>query len=231
MELFLNIDAGELPDEPEALYALAHVVNIACGGHAGDDASMARAARLCRQHGTQAGAHPSYVDREGFGRKPQDVPPERLCEQVRDQCRALERHAAQAGCEVRHLKPHGALYHQANRQLAVAQAVIEGAIEALGREVRIIGPPSGFLAQQARAAGLRFSGEEFPDRGHLPGGALIPRGQPGDIVTDPQQVRAAALELSRRPGVETLCVHGDSPGALQLARAVRDAIEELRRTP
>jgi len=228
MELFLNIDAGELPDEPEELYALAHVANIACGGHVGDDDSMTRALERCARFGAQAGAHPSFEDRKGFGRRALSVPPDTLLEQVREQCYALSQLAIHLGLPLRYVKPHGALYHRAHQDPLVARAVVEGAIAALGPDLRVIGPAGGALEAEARQSGVAFAREEFPDRGHRPDGTLIPRGEPGALVTDPARIREAAAALARRGGVDTLCVHGDSPGAVALARAVRRAIEELQ---
>src|SRR5579859_2894174 len=152
MRVWLNIDAGELPDEPELLVELAHVVNVACGGHAGDDASMLRLARRCAEVGTALGAHPSYADREGFGRRPQAIAPAALRAVVAEQCERLLGHADAAGVRVRFVKPHGALYHAADADRATAEAVVAGAIEVLGYDVTVIGPGGGALADAAARA-------------------------------------------------------------------------------
>ncbi|MCY0997756.1 LamB/YcsF family protein [Myxococcus sp. MISCRS1] len=226
-ECLLNIDLGELPDEDERLYALAHVANIACGAHAGDDASMRRALALCARHGTRAGAHPSYEDREGFGRRALDVPPEALRRQVAHQCARLARLAREERLPVSHAKPHGALYHAANASPALARAVVEGIVEALGTGVTLIGPPTGALADAATDAGLCLAREGFADRGTLPDGSLIPRGQPGAVLTDLARVRENTVRLVTGGGVDTVCVHGDTPGAVELAREVRTTLEAL----
>jgi UPF0271 protein len=226
-ECLLNIDLGELPGEDEQLYALAHVANIACGGHAGDDASMRRALELCARHGTRAGAHPSYEDREGFGRKALDVTPEVMRRQVAGQCARLARLAASQGVPVRYAKPHGALYHAANASPALARAVVEGVVEALGRSLTVIGPGTGALRDAALEAGLAYAREGFADRGTRPDGSLIPRGQPGAVLTDPARARENTLRLATSGGVDTLCVHGDTPGAVELAREVRAMLDAL----
>ena len=226
-ECLLNIDLGEHPGEDEQLYALAHVANIACGGHAGDDASMRRALELCARHGTRVGAHPSYEDREGFGRKALDVTPEVMRRQVAGQCARLARLAASQGVPVRYAKPHGALYHAANASPALARAVVEGVVEALGRSLTIIGPGTGALRDAAREAGLAYAREGFADRGTRPDGSLIPRGQPGAVLTDPARARENTVRLATGGGVDTLCVHGDTPGAVELAREVRAILDAL----
>jgi UPF0271 protein len=225
----LNIDAGELEGEPEELYALADIVNVACGGHAGDEASMTRVLAACANHGTRAGAHPSYVDREGFGRRAQEVAPHVLRAQVSEQCEALLGRAEALGVAVGFVKPHGALYHAADASAELARAVVGGAVEVLGYDVTCIGPAAGALAQAAEAAGIAYAREGFADRGVDARGKLLPRGTPGALVTDPIAAAARAVELASSGVVETICVHGDSPGAVAIARAVRGALEGLSR--
>ena len=215
--MILNVDGGELPDEPEELYAIADVIHVACGGHAGDDASMARVVRACKAHGTRVGAHPSYVDREGFGRRAQAVAPEVLTEQIRAQCAALRAVAEREGTAVSSAKPHGALYHAAHSDRAVADACVRAIRDALG-VVPIVGLPNGALEAAAREAGLPYLVEAFADRGVLPDGSLVPRGQPGALIHDP----ALAAERARTmKGADTICIHGDTPNAVAIARAVR----------
>ena len=227
----LNIDLGELPGEDEQLYALAHLANIACGGHAGDADSMRRALELCERHGTLAGAHPSYADREGFGRKALDVSPEVLRAQVAEQCGQLVALARERGVPVRHAKPHGALYHAANASPVLARAVVDGVVEALGTEVTLVGPGKGALREAAQASGLAYAREGFADRGTLPDGSLIPRGQPGAVLTDVAKARENTVRLATGGAVDTLCVHGDTPGAVVLAREVRAMLDALERPP
>ncbi len=226
-ECLLNIDLGELPDEDEQLYVSAQVANIACGGHAGDEHSMRRALELCARHGTRAGAHPSYEDRANFGRQEVRVAPEVLRAQVAAQCARLRALASEVGVPVRYAKPHGALYHAANREPALARAVVAGVVESLGTGLTFVGPGSGALRDAAQAAGLTYAREGFADRGTRPDGSLIPRGQPGAVLTDPAVARENALRLATGGTVDTLCVHGDSPGAVAMAREVRAVLDVL----
>jgi UPF0271 protein len=227
----LNIDLGELPEEDEQLYALAHLANIACGGHAGDEASMRRALELCARHGAQAGAHPSYVDRENFGRQALNVPAEVLRTQILEQCARLDALATAADVPLKHAKPHGALYHAANRELSLARAVVSAVLEVLGPRIILLGPGTGALRDAAREAGLIYAREGFADRATLPDGSLVPRGQPGAVITDPRVARENALRLAQGGTVDTLCVHGDTPGATEVAREVRAALDALTSIP
>jgi UPF0271 protein len=215
----LNIDLGEHPDEPEALYSLAHVVNVACGGHAGDAASMREACRRARAHGCELAAHPSYPDRENFGRRAMDMAPEALAASVESQCAALAGIAAELGLPVARMKPHGALYHAAARDPATARALLEGTRRALGT-VTIVGPPS--LGALAARLGLPFERECFADRATRPDGSLVPRTEPGALITDPV---AAAAHARRHLDFATICVHADTPNAVEMARAVRAALD------
>jgi len=226
-ECLLNIDLGELPDEDELLYTTAQVANIACGGHAGDEHSMRRALEACARHGTRAGAHPSYEDRANFGRHEFQVAPEVLRAQVAAQCARLGVLASEVGVPVRYAKPHGALYHASNREPALARAVVAGVVEALGSGITFIGPGAGALRDAAREAGLAYAREGFADRGTRPDGSLIPRGQPGAVLSDPAVARENALRLASGGTVDTLCVHGDSPGAVAMAREVRAVLDVL----
>lgn len=223
MQPLLNVDGGELDDEPAELYALADVVHVACGGHAGDDASMDRVARACARAATRVGAHPSYADREGFGRRAREVAPAELTAQVAEQCARLQAVASRAGVAVVSAKPHGALYHAAHADEATARACVAGIVQALG-PVPVVGPAGGALERAAHAAGAPFQREAFADRGVRPDGSLVPRGEPGALVEDPALAAARARELASRGGVDTLCIHGDTPGAVTIARAVRDAL-------
>lgn len=205
----LNIDLGELPDEPEELYRLATVVNIACGGHAGDEASMKRAVALARASGATVAAHPSYPDRANFGRKTISMSSFEVAFQVHEQLCAL---AAIAG-PFAIVKPHGALYHDMASNPDLADMVCAGIRRALGDRVDIVGPPGAAYA-------TIFEG--FADRGY-DGDKLIARGRPGAVIEDPAHAAKQALALVGR--VQTICVHGDNPNAVGVAFAVRDALE------
>lgn len=234
----LNVDIGELADEPEELYRLATVVNVACGGHAGDEVSMRRAATLAAASGAMVAAHPSYPDRAGFGRKTMAIAKEDLRDAIAAQCEALARIAAAvrgaggatgAGVAVgvRAVKLHGALYHDAARDPEIAEAVMEGASRGLGtRDLIWVGPGHGEVWRRARAAGLAYVREGFADRGVLPDGSLIPRGRPGALIEEPERAAEQAVALARSGQVETICVHSDTRGAVAIARAVRAALGE-----
>jgi UPF0271 protein len=223
--ILLNLDGGEHEDEPEELYALADIVNVACGGHAGDEASMGRVVAACLRAGTHVGAHPSYVDREGFGRRPCIVPPAVLASQIAAQCTALAEVARARGVTVTSAKPHGALYHAAHADPAVARACVEGIGRALGH-VPILGLAGGALEAEAKRAGHELLREAFADRGVRADGALIPRGEPGAILADPRVAAERARDLVKSGTADTLCVHADTPTALTIARAVRAALDE-----
>jgi hypothetical protein len=207
-DVFLNIDAGEADDEPPALYALAHAVSIACGGHAGDDASMERVLRACAASGTRAGAHPSFVDREGFGRRAQAVEPAVLARVVASQCAALARIAARLGVTVGHVKPHGALYHVANADLERAGAVVRGAREALGDAVVVLGPPRGAL--RGRGSRSRARASPIAPRGRT--AASSPAASPARCWSIRARWRRARGR-SRRAATSTRCASTATPPA------------------
>jgi UPF0271 protein len=219
----LNLDAGELEDETEELWALFDVLNIACGGHAGDAASMARVIAFCAgRDRPRAGAHPSYPDRDGFGRRSIAIAADALEASVTDQCAALAAIARTQGLAIGSLKPHGALYHDAAARAELAEAVVCGATRALGNAIVVIGPPQGALREVAAHAGLRYAREGFADRRTRDDGSLVPRGEPGALVTDPDE---AAERARRLVDVDTICIHADTPGALAIAHAVREALQ------
>jgi UPF0271 protein len=225
--ILLNVDLGELPDEPEALYACAHLANVACGGHAGDEATMRRAVDLCRRYGTALGAHPSYPDRAGFGRRRLDIPPSDVHAAVASQCAALARVARALGSPVAFVKAHGALYHAAREDGGVAAALVAGAREALGDGATFVGPGAGELAALVGSSSLAYAREGFADRATRPDGTLVPRTEPGALITEPQQAAQRARTLAARGDVDTICVHGDTPGAVAIARAVRAALDAV----
>jgi PAS domain S-box-containing protein len=224
--ILLNIDLGELPDEAEALYDCANVANVACGGHTGDEKTMQRSVRRCRAHGVRIGAHPSYPDREAFGRRGMTIGADALRASVAEQCARLVRVADAEGLPVDFVKAHGALYHEAQTDDAIAEALLAGARLALGPRVTVIGLEGGALANAAKRAGMRYAREGFADRATHPDGTLVERGVPGALVTDPSLAAARARELVAQGNVDTICVHGDTPGAEIVARAVRVALDE-----
>jgi UPF0271 protein len=219
----LNLDLGELPDEPEALVSLAHMVNVACGAHAGDAVIAARALRGALAHGAQAGAHPSFPDRENFGRTALELDDTALRATLDAQLAWLRSVASSVGAPLAHVKPHGALYHAADRDERVARTIIDASRAALG-EVALVGPPDGAMESCARASGVAFLREGFADRGYDGAGALIPRGSPGALLHDGAAVRAQVARLLASGRFDTLCVHGDGPDAVRIASVVREAL-------
>jgi UPF0271 protein len=225
----LNIDLGELPDEPPELFALATTANVACGGHAGDAASMDRAVLRAMAHGTRIAAHPSYPDRAGFGRKSLPMDAAAIGAAVEAQCAALATVARRHGYPLARMKPHGALYHDAARDAGIAAAVIDGAIRGIGGEagqIVIVGPPTGWLRDEAARRGAGYAREGFADRGYRPDGSLVPRTEAGALITDPEAAARQALALARSGTIETLCVHGDTRDAVAIAARVRAALAD-----
>ena len=221
----LNIDLGELPDEPEELYSLATMVNIACCGHAGDVSTMERATSLARASGAILAAHPSYPDRAGFGRKTLTMEPAALAASIQDQLAALASAAERGGAHIKAVKLHGALYHDAAKDQTTAGAVFDAITSVFGgANVAIVGPPRGALRDIATTRRLRYWREGFADRTYRADGRLAPRSEPDALITDPALARAQARRLAEAGTFDTLCVHGDTPGAASIARAVREEL-------
>lgn len=221
----LDIDLGERPGEPAELFALATVVNVACGGHAGDQASMARAVSFAMARGARVAAHPSYPDRAGFGRESMEIAPADLAASIEAQCAALQTIARRIGYAVATVKPHGALYHDAARDPAIAAAVLDGAVRGLGvAQPAIVGPPKGALLDAALGRGMAYAREGFADRAYRGDGSLVPRSEPGALLTELGACARQAIALASTGTIEILCVHSDTPGAVAIARTVRDAL-------
>ena len=214
----LNADLGEEITDDAALLAVVTSANVACGYHAGTPATMrfvcAEAARL----GVSVGAQVSYLDRANFGRVALEVPLDLLREQVADQVGVLSGIAVSEGTEVTYVKPHGALYNRVVDDRVQARAVLDGSCD-----LPVLGLPGGVLLDLAAEAGRTTWREGFPDRGYTTAGRLVPRGHPGALVEGADAIAARALELA--PGVDSVCVHGDSPSAVAAAQAVRRALE------
>src|SRR5689334_21273708 len=185
MSVDLNIDLGELPGEPDELYALATVVNIACGGHAGDIASMKRSIGLALRYGPRIAVHPSYPDREQFGRARIAIPLEVLFESVVEQVTALSLIGGEMGAPLWGAKLHGALYHAAAEDSQVAAAVLDAIVTSSSDKLVIVGPPGGELEVAAERRRLHYAREGFADRSYDQEGRLVPRGAAGDVIEDP----------------------------------------------
>ncbi|AYL34949.1 LamB/YcsF family protein [Streptomyces fungicidicus] len=237
----LNADLGEgfgrwLLTDDERLLSVVTSANVACGFHAGDAATMRRVCELAAGRGVRIGAQVSYRDLAGFGRRAMDVPPAELAAEMAYQIGALEVFARAAGSRVAYVKPHGALYNRVVRDEEQAGAVVDGVLLA-DPTLPVLGLPGSRLLELAGKAGLPVVTEAFSDRAYTDEGTLVPRGQEGAVVTDQEAVVARSVDLARdgevaarsgrRIGVRarSLCLHGDTPGAVDLARRVRAALE------
>lgn len=234
--LDFNGDLGEGAGSDPDLLLVVTSANIACGGHAGDAAMMRSAVEAARRSGVAVGAHPGFEDAAGFGRRERRVSPAEAYDLVLGQVRRLQGVAGELGVRVTHVKPHGALYTMAARDGTLAGAVARAVREADAR-CWLVGLAGSALVEAGRAAGLRVAREGFADRVYEDDGSLTPRGRPDALVVDPSAAIAQVLSMvfegrveargGRAVGLEvdTVCVHGDSPGAVMLARRVREALE------
>ena len=237
--LDLNSDLGEsfgrwVLGDDEAMLGLVTSANVACGFHAGDATTLRRTCALAAEGGVVVGAQVAYRDLAGFGRRFIDVNPSELTDDVLYQIGALEGLCRVAGTRVRYVKPHGALYNATVHE-EQAKAVAE-AVRAYDATLPVLGLPGSQLLAAAEAAGLRAVPEFFVDRGYTPDGALVPRSQDGALLHDPVEVAARVVRMVEEGVVtavdgtdvavraESACVHGDSPGAVEMATAVRDAL-------
>ncbi len=220
----LNADLGEGGSEDEALLGLVSSANVACGGHAGDEQTMRRAIELTLAAGVALGAHPSYEDREHFGRRALVLPLNQVTDLVRRQVGELAGLAEELGARLNHVKPHGSLYNQADRDGPLAAAVVDG-IVSISPELILYAPPEGKLAAAARAAGLTVCAEGFADRRYLEDGSLMPRAEPGAVISNVEEAVAQALAIISNRNVDTLCVHGDGATAVAILKALRDRCE------
>jgi UPF0271 protein len=219
MRIDLNADLGEGVTDDDGLLAVVTSANLACGFHAGDAATMRAVCAQAAERGVVVGAQVSYADREGFGRRRMDVAGDVLAGWVGEQVGLLRTIAGEYGVVVGYLKPHGALYNRVVDDAEQAEAVLAGS-----DELPVLGLPGSAILAQAAAAGRVVVPEGFPDRGYTPEGRLLPRDRPGALVEDPDNVAANAVRLARSGTVRTVCVHGDSPGAVATAAAVRRAL-------
>ncbi|MFE4669652.1 LamB/YcsF family protein [Streptomyces sp. NPDC056716] len=238
----LNADLGEgfgrwRLTEDEQLLSVVTSANVACGFHAGDAVTMRRVCEQAAARGVVIGAQVSYRDLAGFGRRAMDVPPAELAAEVAYQIGALEVFARAAGARVAYVKPHGALYNRVVHDEEQAAAVVDGVLLA-DPALPVLGLPGSRLLELAAKAGLPAVTEAFADRAYTERGTLVPRGQEGAVVTDPEAVVERSLGLARTGTVvaltgvpigvraRSLCLHGDTPGAVDLARRVRRRLEE-----
>ncbi|MDR6977420.1 UPF0271 protein [Streptomyces sp. 3330] len=238
----LNADLGEgfgrwqLTDD-ERLLSVVSSANVACGFHAGDAVTMRRVCDLAVERGVTIGAQVSYRDLAGFGRRAMDVPPDELAAEVAYQIGALEVFARAAGARVAYVKPHGALHNRVVHDEEQAGALVDGVLLA-DATLPVLGLAGSRLLERAREAGLPAIPEAFADRAYTEEGTLVPRGRAGAVITDPDAVVERSVRLARlgqitsRAGssvdvqARSLCLHGDTPGAVELARRVRRGLEQ-----
>lgn len=236
----LNSDLGEsfgiwrLGDD-EAMLDLVTSANVACGFHAGDPSTLRRVCGAAADRGVAIGAHVSYPDLVGFGRRFLDIDPRELRDAVLYQLGALDAFAQVAGTGVAYMKPHGALYNACESNHLQAEALVEAALE-YDPSLAVMGLPGSYLLAVTERMGMGAISEAFADRGYLPSGQLQPRSEPGSVFTDPVVVAARAVEIATKHQVtavdgsvisvdaRSICIHGDTPGAVGLAKAVREAL-------
>lgn len=237
----LNADLGEsfgrwtLGDDA-ALIRHITSANVACGFHAGDPVVMERTVRACREAGVAVGAQPGYPDLQGFGRRSLPLSPDEIESTVRYQIGALEAFCRAAGVPLHHVKPHGALYNDAAADKSKARAIAR-AVASFSRDLPLYGLASSTaMAEAAADAGVPFITEAFADRRYRADGSLQPRSEPDALITDPATAAAQAVAIARDHAVgavdgsvvaltaSTICCHGDTPGAVEIAAAVRAAL-------
>jgi UPF0271 protein len=237
----LNSDVGEsfgnwTMGDDAAVFRSVSSANVACGFHAGDPSTIAQTCRDAVAAGVTIGAHVGYRDLAGFGRRFLDCSPTELADDVLYQLGALDALARAAGGEIRYVKPHGALYNTIVTHEAHAKAVVS-AVKAFGTDLPLLLLPGSVALRKAEAAGLRGVSEAFADRAYNPDGTLVSRREPGAVLHDEQDVASNMVRLATegtitardgstiRPGAESICVHGDTPGAVSMAAAIRRELE------
>ncbi len=219
MLIDLNADLGEGAGTDADLMPLVTSANICCGGYAGDIPTMRAALDLAKRHGVRLGAHPGF-GRADFGRREITIPPAVLILELRAMLISFFGFAEIHGLTVGYVKPHGALYHQACRDREYAAALLK----AIGQPLPVVGLPGSVLEAVATERRIVFIPEGFADRRYRPDGTLVPRTEPDAILHDVKEVVAQVEWLVRTQGVRTICVHGDTPGAVEFVRAVRAAL-------
>jgi UPF0271 protein len=237
LRIDLNCDLGEgygsyqLGEDGEMMKWISSA-NVACGFHAGDPDVIAKTVALAKENGVALGAHPGYPDLQGFGRRPMALSSQSLANVITYQLGGLDAIARVTRVSLAHVKPHGALYNLAAVDVPTAQ-VIAGAVSAYDPNLILVGLAGSELVRAGRAVGLRVAQEGFPDRGYTRDGQLTPRGQVGAVITAPEDVARNAVRLAQEGicndgetlRIDTLCLHGDHPAAVENARQVREALE------
>lgn len=218
----LNVDVGEGCGNDAALFELVTSANIACGWHAGDEETMRETVWLAMQRGVALGAHPSYPDREYFGRVSMARSPDEVYIDVSAQLEALAKIVREEGGALHHVKAHGALYNTASRDPRLAEAIVR-AVRDFDSSLAVVGLAGGALIEGAQAMGMRAVSEGFADRRYLPDGTLVPRDRPDAFIADATEALSQTLRLVDKD-VQTICIHGDGPHALIFAQALREGL-------
>ena len=232
MKIDLNCDMGENIGNDEDIMPYITSANIACGFHAGDEMSMQTTLRLAKRYKVAVGAHPSWKDVEGFGRREMSLSPDEVEALILYQIDALYAIAKAESVELHHVKPHGALYNQAAKDKVLASAIAR-AVKRFSVDLILVGLAGSGLIEAGVEAGLRVANEGFPDRKYNPDGTLVSRKQTNAIIESPEEVASHAVRLAqngidfsgRRVHVDTLCLHGDHIYAVHNAKLVREALE------
>jgi UPF0271 protein len=238
-QLDLNADVGEGDAQTdEALLPLVTSANVACGVHAGDAHTMRATVTLAQRHGVAVGAHPGYDDRENFGRRPMQLAAAEINDLLLYQLGALDAIARSEGAVLSHVKPHGALYNQAQTDGALAIAIIT-AVRAFSPHLRLVGRAGSAMARAAATVGHTFTPEALADRRYRADGSLLPRSESGAVLVDPDEVARQVRSLVTHGEVvasdgsrvsiafESLCLHGDTPGSALLAARIREELRAL----
>lgn len=229
MKIDLNCDMGENIGNDELIMPLITSANIACGYHAGNAKTMRETVRLAKKFAVNIGAHPSWFDLEGFGRREMSLTADEVEALILDQVSALAAIAEAEGAELRHVKPHGALYNQAAKDLLLAEAIAR-AVKNFNGELILVGLAGSRLIEAGVEVGLNVANEGFPDRRYNPDGMLVSRKEAHAIIEPPEEVARHAVELiqngilfeGKRVRVETLCLHGDHPRVVENAKLIRE---------
>lgn len=222
--IHINADIGEIPAHiadgtQEALMPFLTAVNIACGGHAGNDDMMRISVAQARRHHLQIGAHPGYPDPANFGRLELQLPLAEVTYFVHHQVTELANHAG----ELTHVKPHGALYNQAAKDPELARAIARG-VARYSKNIPLVGLANSLMLDVFAEEGFPIQAEAFADRRYNPDGSLVSRQLPHALIEDPAEAAAQALAMAASGRIHTICVHGDTPGAAAIARAVAKAL-------
>jgi UPF0271 protein len=215
---------GEMPEDI-AMMPYVTSANIACGGHAGDEQTMKATIEEALRWNVAVGAHPSYPDRENFGRLELNMTPEAVADAVFEQVRTFVRVAEACGAKVIHVKPHGALYNQAARDRVLAGAIAKG-VGRWSRDVVLVGLAGSVMLDAFREAGFAVAAEAFADRRYEPDGSLRSRKFADALIREPEAAAQQALRIVEEGKAQTICVHGDTPGAVAIAEAVARALRE-----